>query len=143
MATPAAKARPLGKPVSVRDSGRSARVTVLHPALARQVQARTDFLIETLGSQAALARLLQVSTSQPSRWRAGHEIPSPEHGRELLDLDHVMARATLLWAPKTALLWLTGANSFLDGARPIDVLRTRGSADVIAALDSEMAGSFA
>jgi uncharacterized protein (DUF2384 family) len=49
----------------------------------------------------------------------------------------------LLWAPKTALLWLTGANSFLEGARPIDVLRTRGSSDVINALDSEMAGSFA
>jgi uncharacterized protein (DUF2384 family) len=122
---------------------RNGRVTVLRPGIGSQVQARTEFLIEALGSQAALANLLNVSTSQPSRWRTGQEAPSPQHARELVDLDHVMARATLLWAPKTALLWLTGSNSFLDGARPIDVLRTSGSAEVIQALDSEMAGSFA
>jgi uncharacterized protein (DUF2384 family) len=113
------------------------------PGATKLVAVRTGFLIDTLGSQAALARLLQVSTSQPSRWRAGEESPSPEHGRELLDLDHVMARATLLWSAKTALGWLIGANSFLEGARPIDVLRLRGSGEVIAALDAEMAGSYA
>jgi uncharacterized protein (DUF2384 family) len=142
MATKASRSAIDGTSTS-SSTGRSAKVTVLQTAAFRQVQARTEFLIEALGSQAELARLLQVSTSQPSRWRAGEETPSPQHGRELLDLDHVMARAMLLWAPKTALLWLTGANSFLEGARPIDVLRTRGSSEVINALDSEMAGSFA
>ena len=96
-----------------------------------------------LGSQAELARLLKVSTSQPSRWLAGIETPSPQHERELLDLDHVMARVSLVWSRKSALAWLNGANNFLEGARPIDVLLTRGSADVINALDGEMAGSFA
>lgn len=110
---------------------------------ATDLQWRTAAVISLLGSQRALADLLDVSTSQPSRWQSGEEAPSPEHSRELLDLDHVLARASLLWAPSVVLSWLTGSNSFLDGARPIDVLRTRGSAEVIIALDAEMAGSYA
>jgi hypothetical protein len=54
-----------------------------------------------------------------------------------------MARATALWEPQAALAWLTGANAFLSGDRPIDVLRTAGSRDVIAALDATLAGAYA
>jgi hypothetical protein len=49
----------------------------------------------------------------------------------------------MLWAPESVLAWLTGANSFLEGATPIEVLRTRGSREVIEALDAELAGSYA
>lgn len=107
------------------------------------VQLRTAIVISTLGSQRALADLLNVSRSQPSRWQSGEESPSPEHSRELLDLDHVLARASLLWAPPVVLSWLNGANAFLEGAKPIDVLRVRGSVEVIQALDAEMAGAYA
>jgi uncharacterized protein (DUF2384 family) len=54
----------------------------------------------------------------------------------ILDLDHVMARATLIWAPQVAIEWLQGSNSHLDGARPIDVLHDRGPNEVVQALDS-------
>jgi small subunit ribosomal protein S16 len=107
-----------------------------------QAKERTEFLIGALGSGAALARLLDVSRSQPARWRTGAEQPHPDTARELVDLDHIVARATLLWPPEVAVDWLTSANSHLDGARPIDVLRLRGASEVIDALDATTAGSF-
>ncbi|MGK3708932.1 antitoxin Xre/MbcA/ParS toxin-binding domain-containing protein [Arthrobacter sp. IK3] len=105
-------------------------------------QLRTKLLIDALGSGAELARILGVSSSQPSRWMNGIETPGPETGRALVDLDHVMARALMLWKPKAAIEWLQGSNSYLDGARPIDVLRTRGSSEVVDALDAAQSGAF-
>jgi len=104
---------------------------------------RTEFLITAIGSGAALADVLGVARSQPTRWRKGEESPSPQTARELVDLDHVMARALMLFSQPVAMDWLTSANSHLDGSRPIDVLRTRGSSEVIDALDATMAGAFA
>ena len=113
------------------------------PARLSFAQERTEFLISAIGSGTALAEVLGVARSQPTRWRQGQESPSPETARALIDLDHVMARALMLFPQPVALDWLTSANSYLDDARPIDVLRTRGSADVIDALDATMAGAFA
>ena len=104
---------------------------------------RTEFLISAVGSGTALADVLGVARSQPTRWRKGQESPSPQTARELVDLDHVMARALMLFPQPVAMDWLTSANSYLDGSRPIDVLRTRGSSEVIDALDATMAGAFA
>ncbi|WP_345762780.1 antitoxin Xre/MbcA/ParS toxin-binding domain-containing protein [Diaminobutyricibacter sp. McL0608] len=108
-----------------------------------QTQERTEFLINTLGSGAVLAGLLGVNRSQPTQWRKGAESPSPEVGRGLLDLDYVVARASMLWQTDSVVAWLQGQNAFLEGARPIDVLRTRGSHDVVDALDAELAGAYA
>lgn len=104
---------------------------------------RTEFLIDAVGGVNALARLLDVSPSQPSRWRKGEEAPGPETARRLLDLDHVVARVLLLWDRSLVEAWLTGANAHLDGRRPIDVLRLRGAPEVLAALDAEAQGAFA
>ena len=113
------------------------------PARLSFAQERTEFLISAIGSGTALAEVLGVARSQPTRWRQGQESPSPETARELIDLDHVMARALMLFPQPVAMDWLTSANSYLDEPRPIDVLRTRGSAEVIDALDATMAGAFA
>lgn len=103
---------------------------------------RTEFLTTTFGG-AQLARLLGVSRSQPTRWRSGAEQPGPDAARGLVDLDHVMTRALMLWPTRVAVDWLTSANAYLEGARPIDVLKVRGSAEVIDALDAATAGAYA
>lgn len=104
-----------------------------------QSAVRTAFLIDALGSGAEVARLLGVNRSQPSQWRSGKESPSPKIARQLLDLDYVMAKALQIWPATAALEWFHGSNDYLDGARPIDVLKLRGTAEVIKALDVEMA----
>lgn len=104
-----------------------------------QSAVRTGFLIDTLGSGAEVARLLGVNRSQPSQWRSGKEAPSAATAQQLLDLDYVMAKALQIWPVKAALDWFQGSNGHLDGARPIDVLKLRGTTEVIQALEAEMA----
>jgi len=106
-------------------------------------QERTAFVIEALGSGANLAKFLGVNRSQPAQWRNGAEAPGPEASRVLLDLDYVIARASMLWPTAVVNDWLTGNNSFLDGARPIDVIKYQGAKAVIEALDAELSGAYA
>jgi uncharacterized protein (DUF2384 family) len=104
--------------------------------------ARVGFVAEHLGSR-ELARLLRVSSSQPTRWRRGEETPGPGSARAIADLDYVLARLLQVWERTVALDWLTTANSFLGGARPLDVVLLRGAGEVVDAIDAEVAGAFA
>jgi uncharacterized protein (DUF2384 family) len=70
-------------------------------------------------------------------------VPSPDVAAKLLDLDHVIALAVQAWHPAVALDWMTTSNGFLEGARPIDVLLQRGSAEVIDALEASLSGAYA
>jgi hypothetical protein len=124
-----------GKTPARKPSPRQGRLT--------QAQVRAGFLIDAFGSASALADILGVSRSQPGKWRDGEEVPGPEASALIIDVDHVLARATLVWEPGVARRWLVGTEPFLGGARPIDVLRQRGSRDVVEALDAVVAGSFA
>lgn len=116
----------------------SSKVTALN------IQARTDAVAQALGSKAKLAQVLKVSPSQPTRWISGDEAPNSENTRAIVDLEHVVTRARLLWRDEeTVSSWLNGRNAFLDGARPIDVIALHGSGPVIEALDQETAGVYA
>jgi uncharacterized protein (DUF2384 family) len=61
----------------------------------------------------------------------------------LVDLDHVVARLTLVWDTSLVGQWLLSPNAHLEGSRPIDVLATRGSSEVVDAIEAEAAGAFA
>ena len=104
---------------------------------------RWPFLIDTVGGVNKLAKTLGVSPSQPSRWKTGQEVPSPDVAAKLLDLDHVIALAVQTWHPAVVMDWMTTGNGFLEGARPIDVLLQRGSAEVIDTLKANLSGAYA
>lgn len=108
--------------------------------LARQ---RAAFVVGHLGGARATARLLGVAPSQPSRWAAGKSVPTGAHARIIADLDHVLAVALQVWDEAVVSDWLSTANNHLDGARPIDVVRQRGSGEVVDALRAEAAGAYA
>ena len=132
-----------GKTVSMR-SAKSGQYALLGPTERRtDVGQRAATVAAALGSKAMLASFLSVSASQPTQWIKGVESPNPENARTIVDIDHVIARAGLLWTPSVVSAWLVGANAFLDGARPIDVVKTRGAEPVIDALDQELAGAYA
>src|SRR3954463_6317678 len=113
------------------------------PEVARPTQwsadRRADFVVSVLGNRAT-AELLDVSPSQPSRWRRGAEVPGPGVAALLVDIDHVLGRLLLVWDRDVAYDWLTGATPPLEGARPIDVIATRGTAEVVDAIVAEAAG---
>ena len=108
------------------------------------VRWRAESAAEALGSRTRLADALGVSDSQPTRWIRGEDSPDAENARAIVDLEYVVARARLLWGDdETVNLWLNGRNAFLGGARPIDVIMTRGVSPVVDALDQEVAGALA
>ncbi len=122
-----------------RGKGRSLRVS--EPAAAeRLLGERLEHLVAGLGNN-RVAALLGVSPSQPSRWRRGEERINAENQRRLIDLDYVMARLLQVWPPEQAEIWLTSHNAFL-GSRPTDVLRLRGGAAVVPAIDAEAEGAY-
>jgi hypothetical protein len=118
----------------------AAEPATLEATRDRRMRERVESLVALLGNN-RLAELLEVSPSQPSRWRSGAEAPSPLSQRKVIDLDYVMSRLLELWRPRIAALWLEGHNSYLR-ARPIDVFRLSGAAPVVEAIDFEAQGAM-
>jgi uncharacterized protein (DUF2384 family) len=133
---------PLGMMTNMATASVPAPRTRKDPPTWRAAE-RAQFLIDTVGGVNKLAKILGVSPSQPSRWRSGQEVPSPEIAAKLLDLDHVVALAVQAWHPTVVMDWMTTGNGFLEGARPIDVLLQRGSAEAIDALKATLSGAYA
>lgn len=106
-----------------------------------EVRRRLDWLVSVLGNN-RVAELLGVSRSQPSRWLSGKEGLGMESQRALLDLDYVVARLHQVWVPEIAKMWLNSSNPRLGGGTPVEALRQRGVADVIAAIDAEYQGAY-
>ncbi len=96
-------------------------------------QAALRRLIKLLGNNQT-AQILGVSNSQASRWLHGEPI-GPESARRIADFDYVLGRAMQVLHPDEAAAFFTFPQPFLRGARPIDVLVTRGVGPVIAALE--------
>jgi len=60
------------------------------------------------------------------------------------DLQRVTARALEVWGdPQIVQDWLASANAYLGFASPLAVLRIRGAAEVLAALDQTEGGQYA
>lgn len=125
------------KPASAR-----ARHGVRAPADDPLSLDRVSYLLNVFTSK-RLAGWLGVSPSQTSRWSQGHERPGPAVAAALIDLEHVYARARLVWGEEAAGVWLDSPNSFLDGVRPLDVLYADGPGRVLESLDAEMWGGAA
>lgn len=117
------------------------RVGERAPSLVAEVRRRLIWLTSVLGSN-QIAELLGVSRSQPSRWRTGAEGLAARNQRAVLDLDYVVTRLHQQWLPDVAAIWLESPNAHLGGATPVEVLRQRGAAEVVRAIDAEAEGAY-
>jgi hypothetical protein len=111
------------------------------PDLGR-VTERLERVTRILGSDAAVADLLDVSRAQPRRWREGQK-PDPENRDRIIGLDAVIALLSGFLAESSIPKWLTGVNAHLDNRRPMSVLREGRIADVIGAIEAQKAGAHA
>lgn len=100
------------------------------------ISSRVEFLIGVLGTATKVAECLHVSRQLLSKWRTGSATPTPTQLRLLIHLDFIVARASLVFEGPVVLVWLKGPNSYLEGARPIDVLHVRGVREVPDAVDA-------
>jgi hypothetical protein len=103
---------------------------------------RVRYLVDAFGGR-TLAAFVGVNASQPTRWASGDERPGPLTAPLLIDLEHVLAKARLVWGEQAAQQWLVSSNAYLGGARPMDALRMQGPAVVLNALDGETWGGAA
>ena len=117
-----------------------AKVREVEP-VATEVQRRLEGLIAILGNN-RVASLLDVSRSQPVRWRRGDEGLSPESQGLVVDLDYVVTKFRQVYAdPEVLWIWLNSQNPIL-GARPIDAIMQRGPSVVLPAIDSLSQSAF-
>jgi len=103
--------------------------------------AKLEGLVAAFGNN-RVAELLDVSRSQPSRWRSRREGISVENERRVVDLEYVLSRLLRVYPRRVAETWLVSHNAHL-GARPIDVLRLNGPVPVIEAVDAAEHGAYA
>jgi hypothetical protein len=103
---------------------------------------RLDHITRVLGSDAAVAEVLDVSRAQPRRWREG-QVPDPENRDRIIGVEAVIALLSGYLAESSIPKWLHGVNAHLDNRRPISVLREGRISDVIGAIEAQKSGAFA
>lgn len=99
-------------------------------------------LIAAFGTR-SVAELLDVDESMLEAWTARRQKIGHDFAKRVMSLHEVMTRALRVFKARTAMDWLVGKDPFLNHARPIDVLVSRGSAPLIEALEAFDAGGFA
>ena len=107
--------------------------------LARQ---KLESLVEDMGSQAQVARALEVSPSRVSRWLKDEE-PDRDNLIKLEAVEFALSRLQATYQRPTALKWLYGFNAHLGGARPIDLLNRGRVSDVLRAIEADETGAYA
>ncbi len=113
------------------------------PRLQQEVtRAKLRWLIEQLGGQSAVARLLGVDRSRTNRWLAGED-PDARNRARLEGLEFVVARLLQRFPPATARKWLAGTNAHLGNRRPVDFIDGNRIAEVIAAIEQADLDSYA
>lgn len=104
--------------------------------------ARLDVLNRVYGSDAAIAKLLDVDRSQPRRWREG-QLPDPANASRLTILATVVEVLSAILSPTSIPKWLEGPNAHLDDRTPMYLLKTGHVAEVFEAMDALRTGAFA
>lgn len=94
------------------------------------------------GSDAELARVLDVHRSQVARWKRGGSA-DPANEERLRNLSTVVDSLTGYLDTEVIPDWLAGANPHLGHRRPIDVLLSGRVTEVIAAVEAEKRGAHA
>jgi transcriptional regulator with XRE-family HTH domain len=99
-------------------------------------------LVEDMGSQAQVARALDVDRSRVSRWLADEE-PDRENLLKLEAVEFALSRLRSTYQRGTAMKWLFGFNAHLGNARPIDLLTRGRVSDVLRAIEADETGAYA
>lgn len=104
-------------------------------------QNRTKRLVERVGNN-SLARIIQVSQSQPSRWTEGTEEASIINQQKMIDLDYIFDQLSLNLYPDQIDDWFETPNPHLGGASPLNVFQIKGLAALLPAIYAVSTGAM-
>lgn len=108
-------------------------------AIGPSLPVPSEVFLAAAGSEASAARILGLGI-KPGAATAIDDIGL---ARSLGGVLRLMNEAAKVWSGRAAVVWLRSKNSFLDGARPIDVTLARGPQEALDALAAAAAGAFA
>lgn len=95
-----------------------------------------------LGTDRAVAQVLDVAPSQITRWRRG-QVPDLDNADRLGGLALVLEMAARWFALEAVEGWLHGPNAHLQGRAPAYLIHLGHVADVIGAIEAEKTGVYA
>ena len=104
--------------------------------------AKVDALTADFRSRAARAEILGVSRSRVTRWLQGAGI-DPLNAEKVDLLELVWGNLLRIYEPEAARAWLFGLNPNLGDRRPIELVRTGKTEELMRAIRAERADSFA
>jgi len=104
--------------------------------------AKIEALSRDFKTQSAVADLLGVSRSRVTRWLKGEGI-DPLNAERVDLLELVWASLLRIYEPEAAREWLLGLNPHLGDRRPIDLIRAGRTEELMRAIRSDRADSFA
>jgi transcriptional regulator with XRE-family HTH domain len=104
--------------------------------------AKVEALRVDFRSAARLADLLGVSRSQVTRWLRGSGI-DPLNAEKVDLLELVWSNLLRLYERPAALAWLFGVNPLLGERRPIDLIRSGRTEELMRAIRAERSDAFA
>lgn len=91
----------------------------------------------------SLAKILGVSRTTVTNWKRRKHAINGECTQRIIDLHDILVRALQAMQPEAVMDWLVGREPYLDHARPVDILVTRGASPLIDALRGTKSTGYA
>lgn len=82
-----------------------------------------------------IANIVDVSPATVSRWSSGQATPSIELQQIISDLRYVVDRLSDFYDAEETRLWLHARHPLLNNERPIDLINSDHTEDVLAVID--------
>jgi uncharacterized protein (DUF2384 family) len=87
-----------------------------------------------------VAEVLGIRPETVSRWNQGKAFPQPDAERALLDLEYVVDRLADIYQPEEARMWLLSRQKLLKDARPVDLITTGRTDEVLQMIQQLLEG---
>jgi transcriptional regulator with XRE-family HTH domain len=89
-----------------------------------------------------VANIASVSAATVSRWTSGKALPHPKTQLLISDLRYVVDRLAEFYSPEEARIWLYSRHRLLNGERPIDLIHSGRTAEVLTVIESLDEGTY-
>ena len=89
-----------------------------------------------------IAQLLETTPQTVSRWRTGKSTPRPNSLDRLLRLEWLAGQLGQVYAPDEARVWLFSPHLDLGGDRPVDLIASDRTDEVLAVIDRLQSAAY-
>lgn len=89
-----------------------------------------------------IANIVDVSPPTVSRWGTGQSVPSLHTQEMMADLNYLVNRLSDFYTADEARLWLHARHPMLEHERPVDLVHSGRTKEVLAVIDRLASGAY-